>query len=360
MTHHGNRKRLAVRPVRASRVVVTSMRFTESRDGDPHLRRRREIIRKYPEVRRLFGYEPKTAWIIAGIVVAQLAIASALSSAGGLLSSWWVILLASYFVGSVLNHWCAMGIHECSHNLAARTPFLNRCVAIMANIPILIPSAMAFCRWHQDHHTYIGIEGRDNDLPSMFEVRWATNSAFRKALWLLLYPFFAMFARGFVNRPNRWESVNIAVMIVVAIGIQATMGWPAIAYLLLSTIFTFGLNPVGGHYVHEHYLFERDQETYSYYGPINSVSFNVGYHNEHHDFFGIPGSRLPELKRMAPEYYDNLKSHRSWIGVLLDFITNERLGHFSRITRTWRTYEVASGRKPGDRQPIEATESIES
>jgi hypothetical protein len=136
--------------------------------------------------------------------------------------------------------------------------------------------------------------------------------------------------------------------------------WPAIAYLLLSTIFTFGLNPVGGHYVHEHYLFERNQETYSYYGPINSVSFNVGYHNEHHDFFGIPGSRLPELKRMAPEYYDNLKSHRSWIGVLLDFITNERLGHFSRITRTWRTYEVASGRKPGDRQPIEATESIES
>ena len=65
------------------------------------------------------------------------------------------------------------------------------------------------------------------------------------------------------------------------------------------------------------------QETYSYW-PSNWLTWNVGYHNEHHDFCNIPVS-LPALKKLAPEFYDNLAVCDSWVGVIWDYITRDDL-----------------------------------
>jgi sphingolipid delta-4 desaturase len=232
-----------------------------------------------------------------------------------------------------------MGLHEASHDLILRTERANRWLAIAANLPIGVPSAMSFRRYHLDHHTYLGIEGRDNDLPTRAEAKLIGNSSVLKAIWLVFYVFFAVFARGFFKPLDRWEKINVAIQLAFNAVLVATLGWTALGYLLLSTFFGYGIHPVAGHFVHEHYLWDGDeQETYSYYGPLNAVNFNVGYHNEHHDFMGIPGSKLPELRRIAAKEYGALKSHDSWVAIWWRFVRDRNLSHFSRMIRSFETY----------------------
>merc|ERR1719162_448928 len=110
-------------------------------------------------------------------------------------------------------------------------------------------------------------------------------------------------------------------------------GVNALLYLLLSTVICGSFHPTAGHFLSEHLEVVRGVETYSYYGPLNYVTYNVGYHNEHHDFPFVPWSRLPEVKRIAPEFYDNLATCDSWVGVIWDYILRPEVGPYNRVKR---------------------------
>jgi sphingolipid delta-4 desaturase len=47
----------------------------------------------------------------------------------------------------------------------------------------------------------------------------------------------------------------------------------------------------------------------------------------------VPWSRLPALKRMAPELYEPLQFHRSWGKLLWRFLTDPQITLYSRVVR---------------------------
>jgi len=88
---------------------------------------------------------------------------------------------------------------------------------------------------------------------------------------------------------------SIKIIVAYIVYINFFKGTKVITYMLAGSLMAMGLHPVAGHFISEHYMFHKGYETYSYYGPLNFITFNVGYHNEHHDFPFVPGSKLPQV-----------------------------------------------------------------
>ena len=318
-------------------MATLAYRLTES--PEPHRARRQRILREHPEIVRLFGHDPRPKWRMVGVLAFQLGLAAGIAQLAARAPSWIaavVLVVVAWGLGAVLNHYGGVVIHEASHNLCARTERANRWIAIFANLPKVLPYAMSFRRHHLTHHGDMGVDGIDNDLPLPFERRMVGASALRKLVWLFFFPFFGALCRGFLTRPERWEAIQWSVQIPFNLLLFLGVGPWGLGYLALSTWFSAGLHPIAGHFIHEHYLWDEAQETYSYYGPLNRVTENLGYHVEHHDFVAVPGSRLPELHAIASEHYASLVSHDSWTAILWTFVVDRRLSHYSRFVRASR------------------------
>ncbi|XP_053461336.1 sphingolipid delta(4)-desaturase DES1 isoform X2 [Nycticebus coucang] len=257
----------------------------------PHAHRRREILAKYPEIKSLMKPDPNLIWIISMMILTQLVTLYLVKD----LDWKWVIFWA-YAFGSCVNHSMTLGIHELSHNNAFghNKALWNRWFGIFANLPVGIPYSISFKRYHMDHHRYLGTDGIDVDIPTDFE-GWFFCTTFRKLMWVIFQPVFYAFRPLIINpKPiSHLEIINIMVQITFDIMIYYFWGIKSLVYMLAASLLGLGLHPISGHFIAEHYMFLKGHETYSYYGPLNLLTFNVGYHNEHHDFPNIPGKSLP-------------------------------------------------------------------
>lgn len=312
-------------------------KFHHTFTAEPHHFRRKEMLKKYPDIRSLMGYDRKIAWINFFVVVVQLLLAvkvqKIFESHEFSNTDWFLYFLFTYLIGGSLAHWASMAIHEASHNTAAKSRNGNRLVGLWANLIMVVPAAMSLRKHHPHHHVNMGVLGKDQDIPRSWVKDWVGNKSFRKFLWITFYILFAIVSTGRIGKQNKYELLNIFTQILANLAIYLLIGPFAFYYICLSMFCGHTFNPISAHFIHEHYSDDGVQETFSYYGPINWITYNVGYHTEHHDFMNIPGTRLPELKKIAPEYYDSIVSHRSWFLVHLNFIFNKNYGHFCRITR---------------------------
>jgi sphingolipid 4-desaturase/C4-monooxygenase len=309
--------------------------FVFSNSAEPHRARTKDILKEHPQVRQLIGKTTTTFWMVLLLVGMQMTLSFFIKDA-----PWWVLLLVAYFVGAFIVHSLFVLIHECAHKLVFKKQWANRVTGLIANIPSVVATSVSFEKYHIKHHSFQGVHELDGDIPNEWEAKLFNNYFIGKAIWLLFYPVWQLFRLSRLKEIKGWDNwvgINWAVQVVAMSCVVYFFGWQALVYLLVSFFFSVGLHPLGARWIQEHFLtYGDEQETYSYYGPLNNIAFNVGFHNEHHDFPSVPWTKLPKIKELAPTYYTTLHSHNSWFKLFLRFLFDKEISLFSRVIRSNR------------------------
>lgn len=320
--------------------------FEWASQEEPHKSRRKEILAKYPEIKELFRPDPLGGIFCVCTVLIQFAMMYIVQFH---VDNWWLFVALAWVIGGTCNHSLELAAHELSHDLFFPYRWMNRWCGYLATLPTGVASSATFKRYHLMHHTEQGLDVIDADIPTHLEAKFYRGKL-GKLMFLFLQVFSYAVRPGIIN-PLPLSSPEI-VGWIVTLAFHAVvftfLGGKAIAYMFLSDLLGLGLHPMSGHFISEHYVFlptkkndggndtplaETGQETHSYYGCLNYIAYNVGYHNEHHDFPRVPGRFLPRVREIAKEYYD-MPHYTSWTRVLWYFVMHDHISLYSRVKRS--------------------------
>ncbi|KAL7677741.1 hypothetical protein ACOME3_003978 [Neoechinorhynchus agilis] len=128
----------------------------------------------HPEVRALMTTDYRIGIQVALEVFIQVLMAALVSAK---VDSPFVFLLLAYGVSGTLNHSLSLSLHEISHNtiFGNKRPLINRLFGMFANLPMGVPAATTFKKYHTDHHRYLGDEVLDGDVPTDIEINWLSS-----------------------------------------------------------------------------------------------------------------------------------------------------------------------------------------
>mmetsp|Transcript_19981 Transcript_19981/g.32950 ORF Transcript_19981/g.32950 Transcript_19981/m.32950 type:complete len:381 (+) Transcript_19981:207-1349(+) len=301
---------------------------------EPHAARRKEMIKELgPKIQSLMGHEPMTKYYVTVLLLIHIGIGIWIRDDalwGGTLKFW----LVAYVFGGSLAQNLFLANHEVSHNLAFKSQWANKVYGIIVNTPMLVPYFISFKGYHAEHHKLQGTDGIDADLPTELEAR-LLSSIPGKLFYMFNQTWFYAFRPVFMKpQPfTAWHGLNVVVQVVFVYAIVQLFGWGPVFYFLASAHFAGSWHPLASHFIAEHYTFVGEAETASYYGPLNKLTWNVGLHNEHHDFPYVPWSRLHELRRIGAKWYDPIPYHKSWTGALWHFLFSPDVTMYNRVKR---------------------------
>uniref|UniRef100_A0A090XDI1 Putative fatty acid desaturase n=1 Tax=Ixodes ricinus TaxID=34613 RepID=A0A090XDI1_IXORI len=290
---------------------VSRTDFEWVHDDEPHASRRKVILKKYPEIRQLMRPDPWFKWQVTAMVFTQFLMFFLLEERlrWPTLPARSLLLRSAFYSTYVPSCWPSTRLapqpRPFGHGVFPPQPVSSASsptclVGLPASIylPQVPPGAPSVPgRTEQGRGPADGAGGEAVllhghqaavDHPAALLLRLAPGAGLPQAS----------------HRPRRWSTSSYQLAFDALV--YKFCGGRVLFYMIGGSLMAMGLHPVAGHFVSEHYMFKKGYETYSYYGCLNWVTFNVGYHMEHHDFPGVPGSKLPLVKKIAGEFYDDL------------------------------------------------------
>jgi sphingolipid delta-4 desaturase len=325
--------------------------------GTYHQERKKAILAKYPQVRELCKPDWKmTLPFTWAYMAAHLTLSYLISKYD---VAWWAVVVLSYTFGC----WFAFVLQACGHEGVHGNVFksytLNRIHGYFAFMPLwILPFENFWNPEHLHHHTIVVDKA----------LRWGprTSSKFVKIFLPLTGVFVVqcyltiqamiLFAiclvscvmyvlrlrstplpQSFFLKPfSQFPSmISFSFMFFC---LTSTLFWTSwysvvgikgVAYMLLGSCWSNGLSPLGMRNVQEHLVKVKNQPTYSvYYSDAFEwlhpfLSLNINYHMEHHDFSNMPWNKLPKLRRIAPEFYENMNNYHSYLQVWREYLFDD-------------------------------------
>jgi sphingolipid delta-4 desaturase len=163
----------------------------------------------------------------------------------------WILLLDAYLVGAFLDHTLHCAIHDFTHWSGSKNMMVNKGVAILCNIPMGVPSAISFGRYHSDHHNFLSELEKDPDLPLPWEARLSADKKWYKYVFYMLIEVFYGARPIFMNNPSMRldEVVNFIFIIITNYLIYHFWGGYALTFILVSGLFSIGPHPAAIHII---------------------------------------------------------------------------------------------------------------
>jgi sphingolipid 4-desaturase/C4-monooxygenase len=284
-----------------------------------HLERRKKIISEYPEIKSLMAPYFNTFYIGFFVVIIQIYLGSILANK----SYNFIKGLILFNIFFTLHHLLIMVIHEVTHNIVFRNIKYNKLFLLYLNIPLILPFSLLYKRFHLVHHSLLN-KVSDPDIPIDLEMKYIKNRIIR-FFWAFFYTLFYAIRPFIKNRKiYKDDIINYICQVVIVSILYKVVGKYGIILMLTNSLFlACGIHPLSVHSLIEHS--SDKQETVSYYGMLNYLMMNVGYHVEHHDFPNIPWINLPKIRKIAPEYYDKLYYRKSIIKEIFYFILDSKV-----------------------------------
>lgn len=210
------------------------------------------------------------------------------------------------------------GLGSVAHDAVHGVVFKSKVASYWIGLLCWAPSGMAFTIYSNYHLHHHRITNSYPDVDNFVVTDYTKNPTLAKILLLAVftfaYPIYFMFQMfRYVKRLTTWKKIRMHLELVgwwSLVFVGARFLPFGVFFFLYLLPFILGSVLASTTSMIEHYEMEEGDDAYSsrtYASKMPIANFiwnNLGYHNEHHNFPGIPHYNLRKFHEAALPYYD--------------------------------------------------------